>query len=391
MVDIDTRVTQWLQQAGFVFDPFYHLEASQDDHLLDFLVIYEDLKQAWEKGSALVVAPVGGGKTALCHYVTWVSRRGLQPFFAVLYVLARYWEHRPPATVAAQASGLGQALARSLLFQLLTFPQVFLDFAAADQGLIRSWLWRVYREMPLMLARWRAMLDSPTPTTAWQQLLGDLAGTAQIAGYAPPPRRHLQEVGELLQRSENNLRPAHHLDSELLGDFLSFIRQVYGSEIVLFLVDGMDAFMEGGDHDKGRGKEQVWMQNWLESWMVSLPDFVHFKAFIPPSWVPANIPSKVARVEFRWTKPLLTEVIRRRVMVATAGRFDSLDAIAESGIRNSEKIIVDQIGALLPRELILFVRRIFLEHIISSPDDALLREDDIYKTYNWYKNLQFHS
>jgi hypothetical protein len=390
MVDIDTRVTQWLQQAGFVFDPFCHLEASQDEHLLDFLVIYEDLKQAWERGSALVVAPVGGGKTALCHYVTWTSRRGLQPFFAVPYVLAGYWEHLPPATVAAQASGLSQALARSVLFQLLTFPQVFLDFAAADQELIRSWLWRVYGEMPFLLARWRAMLESPTPITAWQRLLGDLAGTAQIAGYAPPPQRHLQQVGELLHPSENNVGPTNHRDGELLGDFLSLIRQVYGSEIVLFLVDGIDAFMEGGNHAKAGGKGREWMQNWLESWIVSLPDFVQFKAFIPPSWVPANIPPTIARVEFRWTKPLLAEVIRRRVMVATAGRFDSLDAIAESGIHNAEKAIVDQIGVLLPRELIFFVRRIFIEHIVFNPNDALLRENDIYKAYNWYKNLSSH-
>lgn len=387
MNDIDKRIEQWLQQAGFTFHPFRYLEASQDEHLLRFLVIYEGLERAWGEGSALVVAPVGGGKTALRHYVTWTSRRGWRAFFVVPYILSRHWDHLPPADIVAQAGAMVQAVARSLLLFWLAFPQAFLELASRAQRELCARLWQVFPEMPLVVARWRDLSTSAESAAAWRRFLGDLTEPAQTGGYAPPPLRYLQEVGDHLARSEKRPLPAAG-DFAQLTDLIETVRGVYGAGL-LFLVDGLDAFPETADGNGGH--HRAWLASWLASWQADLPAWMQVKAFVPPSWAPDGLPPGVARVDVQWTPTLLAEVIRRRIAVATENRFDSLDAVADAGIRHCEQTLAQTTvtaGRPLPREMLALTRRVLIEHVLARPDDPLLRGEDVHAAQRWYTTGQ---
>ncbi|MDW8270245.1 MAG: hypothetical protein RMN24_13870 [Anaerolineae bacterium] len=388
MNDVDKRIEQWLRQAGLAFHPFRYLEASQDEHLLRFLVIYEGLERAWEEGSALVVAPVGGGKTALRHYVTWTSQRGWRTFFPVPYFLPRHWDHLPPADIAAQARVMGQAVARSLLLHWLTLPQAFLELSSRAQRELCARLWQVFPEMPFVAARWRDLTASADPAAAWRRFLGDLTESAQMGGYAPPPLRYLREVGEPLARGNGRPYPSTADNPNRLTDLLETVRGVYEAGL-LFLMDGLDAFPETADGNGGHNRG--WMQSWLTRWQAELPAWVQVKVFVPPSWAPDDLPPGIGRVDVRWTPALLAEVIRRRIAIATDNEFDSLDAIADAGIRHFEQTLAHTTvaaGRPLPREMIALTRRVLIEHVLARPNDPLLRGEDVYAAQRWYTTGQ---
>jgi hypothetical protein len=245
-------------------------------------------------------------------------------------------------------------------------------------------LWQVFPEMPFVAARWRDLTEAADLPAAWRRFLGDLTELAQIGGYAPPPLRDLQEVGDHLTRRKGRFHPSTADDSGALADLLVIVREAYGA-VLLFLVDGLDAFPETADGNGAHHRD--WMQDWLADWQVNLPAWVQVKAFLPPSWASEVTPPGVARVDVRWTPPLLVEVIRRRIGVATDYRFDSLDAIADAGIRHLEQFLASltiAAGRPLPREMVALARRVLIEHVLARPNDPLLRGEDVHAAQRWY-------
>jgi hypothetical protein len=101
-----------------------------------------------------------------------------------------------------------------------------------------------------------------------------------------------------------------------------------------------------------------------------------------------GIASVVRRARLDWTAPMLAELIRRRVYVASGGEFGSLDAVCGPELRDVETALIKALPARarLPREALVLVRRVMHEYA-QRPKAAAgrLASDDIDAAIRWYK------
>jgi hypothetical protein len=73
----------WFRRIGLRFDPYVHLEASGDPHLPEYTVNLDIFRVALDAVPTIIVAPPGGGKTAMRVAVTrtcWFDIGGTYPF-----------------------------------------------------------------------------------------------------------------------------------------------------------------------------------------------------------------------------------------------------------------------------------------------------------------------
>ena len=60
----------WFRRIGLRFDPYVHLEASSDPYLSEYTINLEIFRVALDNKPTIIVAPPGGGKTAMRVAVT---------------------------------------------------------------------------------------------------------------------------------------------------------------------------------------------------------------------------------------------------------------------------------------------------------------------------------
>lgn len=386
MQDVD----RWLQEAGIEFNPFLHLESSQDRHLLKFLLLHEGLEAVWEDVSALILAPVGGGKTALRHYATWASWRGNYAFFPVPYVLPHHWDRLPPEPFHLQTFALAGAIAKSIFFYSITLPQRLLELDHRTRKNIYKFIWQYYTETPLLIEQWIKYNTIEQEGNNWYKIINQIAEPAQIGAYAKPPTRHLKSLQEELIANKSTL--IRDRDEILIEEMIRILQDAYHFSAIHFLVDGADAFP---DSPMSNGVHRDWLQMWLTDFVAAIGKKNRIKLFLPSAMIPemVDLPQITAVgmkvTTFSWDPLLLAEVVRRRLYIASGGRFDSLDALSDSSILNLEMLLAQRVQPL-PREILALTQRIFVEHVHARPRDPLLRGEDIDAALEWYESTVPH-
>ena len=381
VTDIAELVNAWLKNVGLRFNPFLYLESAADPHLLQYTVIHEGLARVWEPGDALIFAPVGGGKTALRLYATWNSLRSLYTFFAIPYVLPAHWDTLPPSDFAAHGRALMVAAARTVLTIFLTFPQRFLRLSIAAQRDLSALLRTMLPDLDWTMAQWQ---EGP-----WEVALANLLPPALRGGFLSPAWQQLDAVsGRLADQAPaaNNLPPL-----SALQELFNILHNHFGYQSIHILVDGVDAYFET-NRKNGERTGRYWLGRWLTGFRQHFRAPIYTKVFVPemlhPDFTAHEMESAWPVARLQWTPNMLTEMIRQRLYVASQGRFDSLDALADIGLDDLDRRLAQMASPATPRETLWLVNNLFIAHCRIHKNHNLLEERDVRHLNAIYHNAK---
>jgi hypothetical protein len=344
-----------LFNLGFRFDPFEHLDSTKDAHLQEYLVIPKAVEIALSDQPVTILAQPGGGKSALRIYAAnfYKDSRGVR--FPLNYI---------PETYSTEPSfhfeGIKCSLARAVFMYLVSYPDLFFVYPSKHRQTIK----RLLLNLPFGL-------DFNLQALTESNFISNLEQALDVPAFASLPK---------LDQAQRQL--ARELEKESVGskcltleDCFDLLTDAFGTKSIHILVDGLDGFVE----TQPAKALMAWIEpllNVLEKWEKKN---VYLKFFLP-----MDIPDAHALKNLRtlrvaaltWDDNLLAEVIRRRVFVASGGKFESLDAVSAPDVRNVELTLVRQLGEKekLPRQVILKGKNL-LQLIIASNREEITSED----------------
>lgn len=354
-----------MEDWGFAFDPFEHLEASQDAHLHRYLVGHRDWSAVLAEQPHVVFSPPGGGKTALRLYVyrtCWVGGQGQRPF-ALHYSLPDCWEFSTLASLAElpapdlfqqHLTQIVRMGAKSLFFGLCYYPVLFLHHCTPSQ---RS-----------MIARF---IQRAAPETRWYlQVIGETknpntaaihAGNAFVLNHQPDfalLEAFLREWDKALKGEESGAPFSSSL--EAFQQELFLIREVLGFPGVFILMDGVDGMI---------GYQRFHALQVLSPLLEHVSEWernsIFLKAFLPEElhgeFQAASLQgfTQYPPLIIHWQDRDLIELIQARIRVATGGAFDSFSSVAAPPLcyEEVENILIASLpkDRFLPREALTLV------------------------------------
>ncbi|MGC9398237.1 MAG: hypothetical protein ACP5HM_03785 [Anaerolineae bacterium] len=379
----EASLWHWLRDRGLRFDPFAVLNAAEDPHLSQYLVGHEQFAHVWGDWIAWLFAPAGGGKTAMRVRTTracWVGQAPNRPFPIPYNPPYLRWERLPPSW-DDHLLALGRAGARALLMTLAYRPHWFMNLQGEDRRVLRRALaWNL-----------------PGPLSTYVELCRETGSLTQVRralnlgpAFAlpdPPKPDTLREwcrAIEATPSAEDRPESAATRWEALLAALLDtlHVRSLY------ILLDGLDAVPETYlDADNVVAVLDPWIPH-LFTWAEQ---GIYVKGFLPLAThrtLQQRCPEAFAaqRCAFlTWSPALLSEVVRRRVYVASEGAFGSLDAIASPGLRDVETLLAEAVEPL-PREMLVLTRDMLQFHLRRAGREGYLEEKDIEQAIERYQH-----
>ncbi len=371
----------WLRLMDLDFDPFVIMDAGADPELPTYLVDHANgFAKLWGDWPTFIFAPAGGGKTAFRARLARACRmrEDGRRVFPVIY-------HRLPAPdqVADDTGGRDIHLkrilrqsAQELLFQLAYRP---LELREIDQA---------------SLVTIRRVLDANLPSSLNSYLervsyFGDLSPLTNefdpTASYLsnPPGPKDLDFFCKRLRGTStepiSNQSPTKRFEelTQLLLESLDY-------EAIYLLVDGVDAYPE----TMAQPSEGISILNWLLS---NVPKWaarqIFVKFFLPnelKNEIRKQLTSHVKIGIIEWSRDSLSEIIRRRLSVASDGLFDSLDAISDPGLRSAEETLAYASRPRVPREVLMLTEQLLVEHVQRCGARDKLEFQDLELALAWY-------
>lgn len=379
----EAALENWLRSVGLRFDPFIALNAAEDPHLSQYLVGHGQFAHIWGDWIAWLFAPAGGGKTAMRVRVSqacWVGQAPNRPFPIPYELPYLRWEGLP-LSLNDHLGALGSAGSRALLLALAHRPHWLLDRdRSAQRAIHRALSWNL-----------------PGPLSTYVDLCrdtGDLTQLRTALNLGPalalpePPKpdtlrawcQALKAIPAVEGRPESASARWRALRKALLEALQ--VRSVY------ILLDGLDAAPETYLDAENVAAVLEPLVSHLSRWAEQR---IYVKGFLPLEAQQAlqrRFPDAFAarRCTFlTWSPALLSEVIRRRVYVASEGAFGSLDAIASPGLRDVETLLVEVVEPL-PREMLVLTRDMLQFHVQRVGNTDHLEEQDVEEAIQQYKD-----
>ncbi|WP_298814343.1 hypothetical protein [Chloroflexus sp.] len=368
---------EWFHSFGLRFDPYVHLEASSDPNLAEYILDLEIFRAAWDKEPTIIFAPPGGGKTATRVAVTrtcWFDMGGIYPFPLPYNVGITPLTGMPPSR-SQHYQFLLEAGSCALLTGLAFRPERLLRASKADIRAIN----RLLRAgLPGSLDYYLAVLRETGSPAGLTRLL-----ERTYALTTPPSAEMVNQFCVALGVNTDDISElSSSTPDDLFYLFVKLVTDTLGFSHVLVLVDGIDAISEHQSHfDRGL----QWIISLLDS-AAQWPDAkVIVKYFLPNSMEPI-ITSYLQRqsVSMRllhivWTADRLVELLQKRILAASDGRFESLDAISAPELIDVESRIVRALP-LLPRAALQVTR-----HALQQASDQL-EEVHLRQAILWYRS-----
>ncbi len=372
--------TDWFRRIGLRFDPYVHLEASSDPHLSEYTVNLDIFRVALDNKSTIIVAPPGGGKTAMRVAVTrtcWFDIGGTYPF-PLPYNLGIAPLTGIPPTSREHLRLLLEAGTCALLTGLAFRPERLFRASSAEIRAVTAIL--------------RAGL--PGPLDYYLDILretGTPAGLTPLlertyALTAPPPPNVLDLFCNMLATSGTDAMRGQ--TEEIFQAFVEVVTGALGFSHVLLLIDGLDAMYE---NQKDAQHAAPWTFELFDRSARWAKSQTFIKLFIPDSLEPAiteylhhhAIPTQIARII--WNHDLLVSMLRKRISAASEERFESLDAISTPALTDVEQQIVKNLPPL-PRIVLQVTRKAILHYAARLNDGWQLDEEDIRYAIAWYQH-----
>lgn len=378
--------TSWLNLLGFSFNPFEFLEASEDSHLLRYMVEHEAFSSVWGNHTAFVFAPPGGGKTAMRMRVTqacWIGQETNRPF-PIPYVLPFLrWGHVFPSR-EEHLVALAEQGAQFLLLALAHHPHWFLRLDKTGRRMIRKTLnWNLPGPLSSYL--------SPCLESRSLEPLRERFPLASLPSKSLQTDDLLEFCDIIISTPSPPLFPSTSID-ERWATLMTTLFDVLGFPAVYPLFDGLDATWETASNSQTGVLSLEPFLKLLERWSMQR---IYAKLFLPEEIKSilkrehSQALSTAKQVNLKWNPALLAEVIRKRILVASQGEYDNLSALASPDVRDVETKLANA-AAPLPREMIVLTRRVLFEHAQRATDDSKIDIDAVEAAIEWYYKNQPH-
>ena len=172
-----------------------------------------------------------------------------------------------------------------------------------------------------------------------------------------------------------------------LDTFVEVLVGELGLSSVYLLVDGVDGFFETATDPRAAVALIDPLLAHVTGWAQHR---LFLKAFLPAEVAPALETGHLAllrtcrRADMKWFTPLLADVIRRRVFIATEGAFSSLDALSTPELTDVETQLARAVTPL-PREALVLTGRLLWEHARRSNGADKLDVADLEVAMRWYE------
>ncbi|MGQ9550431.1 MAG: hypothetical protein ACUVWS_17585 [Roseiflexus sp.] len=373
----------WFRLIGLRFDPYIHLEASGDPHLPEYTVNLDIFRVALDAAPTIIVAPPGGGKTAMRVAVTrtcWFDIGGTYPFPLPYNLGMAPLTGKPPSPMQ-HVRLLLEAGTCALLTGLAFRPERLLRASDTD---IRATAAILRAGLPGPLEYYLAVLrETGTPVGLTPLLERTYALTA------PPPPDVIGHFCDAL--AVPGIAATRGTPEELFYTLVEILTGALGFRHILLLIDGIDAIYENQVDAQFASRWVFDLFDRSETWK-RLNTFI--KLFIPDIMEPditgylhnKEIAARMAHIV--WNHDLLVEMLRKRISAASEERFESLDAISSPALTDVERQIVATLPPL-PR-IALQVTRHALLHYAARIEygGQQLDEEDIHQAIAWYR---FHA
>lgn len=364
--EVQTR----LFRLGFAFNPFERLEASNDPHISFYLIGHDMFSVAWETAPAALFAPPGGGKTAMRIYTLracWKNEDQRRKF-PISYDLPFFANLAELTSLEAHQTAIAAAAATDLFLACAYRPNLYLSLTVPRRLNLLSLL-RV--ALPVSLEYALSILAESGDA---QQLSDYLDRTYRLPD--PPPSKMIQGLCETMQHDLEDASGDLCSGPAQFEALMDFIREDLHFESVLLLLDGVDGgFLRPEDLQAQFDMIAPLLQQSADWAKTNL----FLKAFLPvelDDYVAAQAKDfyrDSSRAQIQWDIPKLAEILRRRVYVASQGRFGSLDALSSPALRDVETLIASRTRPL-PREAIM-LSGLVLQSYLKRGGEYLEPED----------------
>jgi len=366
-----------LQNLGFQYDPFVHLDASRDPHLFDYLVPPRDVAIAWEDVHALVFAPGGGGKTALRQYAeNNCLNQAWELKFPVTYIPGDFdvhVENIEDEVLNYHLARIREALTTDIFRHFLWKPGRYLQLQKETQ-LIFSKSFDAYITSP----KFSFLLDILQTNFLAREVADRI--DRPLSPYTKPSSAELQKFHTILT---DNLSKAETLSPPELEELFALTLDHLEARSIYIFIDGVDAFPET-IHDPERAAR--WIIPLIEKGSELSRESVYLKFFLP---VEVKTHLRDARQSFpsmtlNWNEEFLVDILESRISAASQHQFTSLDAISNPNLRGVEKIIIHKLKDKLPREALRLTRNILEEALNHWDSVPRITPNDIENAYRYY-------
>ena len=354
-----------VKSRGFAFNPFERLEASNDAYLAEYLVGHEMFAVAWETSLAALFAPPGGGKTAMRIYTLracWLNN-GQRRKFPISYDLLLFADPARLTSLESHLEALCAATASDLLLACAYHPELYLDLSAKRR---QSLLTLLSTSLPSDLAYNLTILEE---TGDPRQLSDHLDRAYRLPELPSAFQLRLfcqQAQADLPQTTPEVVAPAVRFEC-----LLEFLQADLAYESVFILLDGVD-----GDGSTLSPQAQcLALASLFDQAAGWAKRGLYLKAFLPlelEAWFkfqPGEFFQKALRATLTWDIPKLAEILRKRVYIASQGKFGSLDALSSPALRDVETLIA-QSAQPLPREAVVLAG-LTLENYLAGQGEVL--------------------
>lgn len=382
----ENALRNWFNAAGLFLQPFSALEASADPYLINYSIENRSFPIAWGDWHSLIFASAGGGKTALRASVVqscWIGRETNRPFPISYTPPFLAWGHISP-NLDEHLSALVQSGTLQLLLMLAHHPHWFMRLSQQHQEKIRIAL----------------DLNLPGPLNTFikpcqeSQSLDPLRARFSPA-LLPPDQSEPAAFLEFFRTLENiqYSTTSNPTPLDCWVGLLEILLDIFKFPAVYILLDSFDATQETATQPKTISNFFAPLMPHLRSWEMRK---VFVKSFLPMETQPElerqhPVLFELSQsVTLKWTLPLLSDMIRRRVFFASEGKYGSLAPLASPDLREPEMLLAIEIPPL-PREMLLLTKQVMLQAATRRGKNPKISYDDIQAGIQRYRYGYFPS
>ncbi|MCB9106801.1 MAG: hypothetical protein H6633_21530 [Anaerolineales bacterium] len=385
---VNLQINGWLKSLGLDFNPFFALNAAVDPHLSEYLIGNDVFKAIWGNWNSFVFEPAGGGKTALrvqTAQACWETQDINRPFPIPYNPPFLKWETIKPS-LDDHLAEIAIAAAEQLFLGLSHRPHWFLEMNRTAQERIGELLARI------LSVDWLAYhLDELAETNPLQALKLELDPTFNAPD--PPGSAALDQFCTSLRSTLEGSIPASGQPELLWASLAELLVQQLKFPAIYLLLDGLDTTYETASDPHTAIAALTPLFALIPTWSTQLKIFV--KGFLPAETKAEfhrqaaifAIHPRIASIN--WDQGKLAELVRRRAFVASKGQFNSLDAIVTPDLRDFETLLVEEIVALRPREILTLINEIFAAHTRNNGQTGKIDETDWQEGLLVYKRDAF--
>ena len=381
---VNQQIDGWLKSLGLHFNPFFALNAAHDPRLSEYLIGNDVFEAIWGNWNSFVFEPAGGGKTALrvqTAHACWETQDINRPFPIPYNPPFLKWGTIEPS-LDYHLTEITTTTAEQLFLGFCHRPHWFLELDQSRQKRVGQLLTHS------LSADWLAYhLDELAETNDLQALKLELDPTFNAPD--PPDATTLHKFCHAL-RSSLDISTIQPSQPDLLWESLAkcLVEQLNFPALYL-LLDGLDTTHETATDPHIAVATLTPLLSIIPAWPEQLKIFV--KGFLPietktkfqQQAAQFRLQTRIASIN--WDQGKLIDLVRQRVFVATTGQFNSLDAIVTPGLHDFEALLVDEIVALRPREILTLINEILAAHIRLSGQTGKINETDWQHGLSVYK------